>query len=102
MSGVWQPDGRATSPMTTVDSDPVTARLNSFNGLDPNGEWTLFIADVSPAGTSTLVSWGISVTSARSGTEVSDNGSTALLMLLSSSLLALLARPALKPSLERA
>src|SRR4030095_2852575 len=36
-----------------------TGLLSSFNGLNPNGEWTLFLADLSPLDTSTLVSWGL-------------------------------------------
>ena len=29
--------------------------------LDPNGEWVLFVADVSPGGVSRLVSWSLEV-----------------------------------------
>ena len=39
-----------------------TAFLSSFNGLDPNGTWTLFIADVSGGDQSTLVSWELDIT----------------------------------------
>jgi hypothetical protein len=37
--------------------------LDSFNGLDPNGSWTLYIADVaSGGGFGTLRSWGLEIT----------------------------------------
>lgn len=35
--------------------------LDSFNGLNPNGTWTLFLADLSGGETSTLVSWGLDI-----------------------------------------
>jgi subtilisin-like proprotein convertase family protein len=35
--------------------------LNAFNGLNPNGTWTLFLADLSGGETSTLVSWGLEI-----------------------------------------
>jgi subtilisin-like proprotein convertase family protein len=43
----------------TWKSDGVT--LNSFNGGDPNGTWTLFLADMAAGDTSTLVSWGLDI-----------------------------------------
>jgi subtilisin-like proprotein convertase family protein len=57
LTGAWQPDGRTTSPATVLDTDPSTAPLSVFDGLDANGAWTLFIADMSPGGTSELDSW---------------------------------------------
>lgn len=57
-----QPDGRPVSPF--VISDPQagrTAMLSDFIGLDPNGTWTLFMADLSPIGTSTVVNWGLTI-----------------------------------------
>jgi subtilisin-like proprotein convertase family protein len=36
--------------------------LSSFNGMDPNGQWTLFIADTSAGGEGTLVNWGMQIT----------------------------------------
>jgi len=33
----------------------------SFNGLNPNGTWTLFFADLSGGDASTLVSWGLDI-----------------------------------------
>jgi len=59
LTGTWQPDGRETDPQLAVSTDPRTALLESFNNLDPNGTWTLFVADMASGYQSTLVSWGI-------------------------------------------
>jgi hypothetical protein len=40
-----------------LDTDPGTAGLSVFDSLNASGSWTLFIADLSPGGTSELVSW---------------------------------------------
>ena len=74
---IWQPDGRAVSPLSVTGADPRTALLSSFNGLDPNGDWTLFVADLSNGGVSTVVSWGLDIeTTQNSGPSVPDSGST--------------------------
>ncbi|WP_193213658.1 PEP-CTERM sorting domain-containing protein [Luteolibacter marinus] len=61
-SGDFLPDARETPWDEVVDTDPRTATLSSFNGLDADGIWTLFVADVSPVFQSTVVSWGLTVT----------------------------------------
>jgi subtilisin-like proprotein convertase family protein len=59
----WSPDGRSVSPLLALDTDSRTRLLNQFNGLDPNGDWTLFIADVSGGGApGAVVSWGLNIT----------------------------------------
>lgn len=61
----WQPDGRYISPLSsnaTFDSASRDKLLSQFNGLDANGNWTLFFADLSGGATSTLVSWGLEIT----------------------------------------
>lgn len=63
-TGSYIPDGRNISPLSSVslfDLASPTARLNSFNGLDPNGSWTLFVADVSRGDQSTVTSWGLDI-----------------------------------------
>ena len=61
LSGIWQPDGRRVDP-----SDPYattrSAYLSSFIGADPNGDWTLFVADNSAVGVGTLTGWGLTIT----------------------------------------
>jgi hypothetical protein len=55
----WQPDARNVNPLLALDTDPRTAHLSAFNGLAPTGDWTLFVADLSGTGSSTMVSWGL-------------------------------------------
>jgi subtilisin-like proprotein convertase family protein len=59
--GVYQPDARNVSPLTVVDSSVRSAFLDGFVGLDANGSWTLFVADLSGADEVTLVSWGVTI-----------------------------------------
>ena len=59
--GNFAPDGRFVNPYNALDTDPRTAMLGSFNGLDPNGTWTLFFADVSPPSVSTLQGWTVTL-----------------------------------------
>jgi len=61
LTGNFAPDGRTASPFSALDTDPRTAMLGSFKGIDPNGSWTLFFADVSPLSTSTIQSWTVNV-----------------------------------------
>jgi subtilisin-like proprotein convertase family protein len=60
-SGFFQPDAREADPDLALDSSPRSAFLSSFTGLDPNGEWTLFVADVSPGEAMVLDSWTLKV-----------------------------------------
>lgn len=62
VTGIFQPDARNVDPSTTTDTDLRTAHLSSFNGLNANGDWTLFLADVAAGDTMTLNSWSISIT----------------------------------------
>jgi subtilisin-like proprotein convertase family protein len=61
-AGTFQPDGRMTHPLVTDENSPRTAFLSSFDGLAADGDWTLFVADVSPGDESTLESWSLIVT----------------------------------------
>jgi subtilisin-like proprotein convertase family protein len=71
LTGTWSTDGRAINPDSVLDISLRSTSLASFNGLDPNGAWTLFVADVSPVGTGRLVSWQLEVT----GSSVPEPGS---------------------------
>jgi hypothetical protein len=62
LTGVWQPDGRDADPALVLDTTPRTAMLSSFAGLDPNGTWTLFVADLSEGGLVRLVDWDLEFT----------------------------------------
>jgi hypothetical protein len=62
LTGAWSSDGRAIDPTSVLDTTPRSSSLASFNGLDPNGTWTLFVADLSPIGTGRLVTWQLEIT----------------------------------------
>lgn len=59
--GTYQPDARAADPGVVSDESPRSRFLATFTGLDPNGLWTLFIADVSAGDTATLQSWSLTI-----------------------------------------
>ena len=65
LTGTWQPDGRNIDPQSAPGDFDTAARdasLSSFDATDPNGTWTLFLADLSSGGQSTLASWDLNVT----------------------------------------
>lgn len=62
VSDTFQPDGRTRDPLAVYDTDPRPAMLASFQGLDVNGSWTLFVADQAAGEVSTLQSWSLTVT----------------------------------------
>jgi len=55
--GTWATDSRTVDPLGA----PTGNTLLNLDGADPNGVWTLFVADLSGGGQSTLVSWSLSV-----------------------------------------
>ena len=61
-TGTWQPDGRFIDPLDALDTTPRTKMLNGFTGLNPNGDWTLFLADQGAGDTATLTGWTLSIT----------------------------------------
>mgnify|MGYP001500430382 CR=1 FL=1 len=61
----WQPDGRAIDPLSapsSFDSSSGPVNFNSYSSVNPNGTWTLFIADLSSGEQSQLVSWSLDIT----------------------------------------
>jgi subtilisin-like proprotein convertase family protein len=64
LTGTWSSDGRSVDPAVVTEASPRTATLSAFNGLDPNGTWILFLADLEPGGTAMLDSWELRTTSA--------------------------------------
>jgi len=71
VTGTWLPSGINIDPQSAPSafwnaftSGSPSALLSSFNGTDANGPWTLFLADLSGGGQSTLVSWGLDITTA--------------------------------------
>jgi len=62
----WQPDGRMINPVTSLPEafDAAgTTGLGAFTGMGADGNWTLVLADLSAGGgQSTVVSWGLDIT----------------------------------------
>ncbi|MEI8207274.1 MAG: proprotein convertase P-domain-containing protein [Kiritimatiellales bacterium] len=61
LTGTWDADGRNVDPDIVLDTDSRTSGLDVFGGLNPNGNWTLFVADLGQYGTATLDSWGLNI-----------------------------------------
>lgn len=61
INGVWAADARETDPASVLDSDPRTATLSGFAGVESDGDWSLFVADVSTGATHELVSWTLTL-----------------------------------------
>ena len=62
ITGAWEPDGRFIDPASALDTTPRTALLSSFDGLNPDGSWTLFVADLSGGDMSMLTDFSVDVT----------------------------------------
>jgi len=67
VTGSYQADGRnidPTSARALFEAGPRQSTgtpLALFNGMDPNGDWVLHISDHGAVGTSTVVSWGMTI-----------------------------------------
>jgi hypothetical protein len=62
LTGTWSADGRTADPAGVATGSPRSALLSSFVGLEPSGEWILFIADVNPGGQVFLNNWSLDFT----------------------------------------
>lgn len=63
LQGTWGSDGRTADPALVLgDVDLPSTTLRSFQGLDPNGSWILFLADLEGGGEARLDSWSLSIT----------------------------------------
>src|SRR5439155_5064838 len=64
LTNSWAPDARTTSPTNVLETDArsTNAMLAAFNGLNPNGEWVLFVADMEAGDIYTLDNWGLEIT----------------------------------------
>jgi len=59
VTGNWAADGRDVDPFVVVTGTPRTAGLGSFQGLNPNGVWTLYVEDAMSGGLAKLMGWGL-------------------------------------------
>jgi subtilisin-like proprotein convertase family protein len=77
LTGTWGADGRFINPASdgsAFDSASRDNTLSIFNSQNPNGTWTLFIADSSGGEISTLTGWSVDVTA------IPEPGSLSLLL----------------------
>jgi putative intracellular protease/amidase len=58
VTALWAPDDRNVDPQTVLDTGTQTALLSSVNGMDTNGAWTLFLADLDFGRQGSLAQWG--------------------------------------------
>ncbi|MDB6080400.1 MAG: hypothetical protein JWO82_4147 [Akkermansiaceae bacterium] len=75
LTGTWQPDGRNVNPNSVTDASPVTALLSNFHSTSAEGNWSLFVADLSSGQTHVVESWGMVIT----GDTVPESSSALLL-----------------------
>jgi len=66
LSGTYRADGQNINPLSAAGSfnaNGGTITLNgTFGGLNPNGDWTLFFADVVSSGDmSTVIDWSLDI-----------------------------------------
>jgi len=67
LTGTWSPDGRNISPASAASAfDPAGVygldAFSVFDNINPNGQWTLFIADLSNGGgQSVFVNWSLTI-----------------------------------------
>jgi hypothetical protein len=64
LTGAWAVDGRNIDPQSAPGAFDSASRttFSDLNGLNPNGTWTLFFADMSGGSQSQVVSWGLDIT----------------------------------------
>jgi subtilisin-like proprotein convertase family protein len=63
LTNSWVADGRRSNPTNVVTGDVRTnGLLNVFNGMNPNGEWVLFVADLAAGDLYTVDNWGLEIT----------------------------------------
>lgn len=61
LTGDWAPDGRESDPDAVLDTDFRTATLSVFEGKNPNGQWTLFVADMAAGSVHRLEAWELGI-----------------------------------------
>jgi subtilisin-like proprotein convertase family protein len=61
ITGTWAADGRL-NPGAGLTGDDRTVKLDVFQGVNPNGNWTLFLADYETSFTSTLTGVSVDIT----------------------------------------
>ncbi|HRZ54836.1 MAG TPA: PEP-CTERM sorting domain-containing protein [Candidatus Paceibacterota bacterium] len=62
LTGSWATDARGVDPGSVLDIHRRNSDLSCFTGLNPNGLWTLYVADLEPGNLAMLTSWGLEMT----------------------------------------
>lgn len=62
LGGLWKPDGRNIDPDFVLDTDTRDALFASFNTLNADGNWTLYVADLEGGAQHRVTSWGLDIT----------------------------------------
>jgi uncharacterized repeat protein (TIGR02543 family) len=57
ITGTWMADGRDVDPYDMTANAARTKLLDQFFGINPNGKWILFIADLSAEGNAKITHW---------------------------------------------
>lgn len=61
-TGSFQPDGRNVDPELVVETSARTQFLAIFQNVDPDGDWTLFVSDLSAGDEASIASATLNVT----------------------------------------
>jgi hypothetical protein len=59
LTGNWAADGRDVDPFDVVTGSSRTSGLGSFQSLNPNGVWTLYVEDTMSGGLAKVMGWGL-------------------------------------------
>lgn len=59
--GEWQPDGRDIDPSLVIDTDSRANGFDVFEDALADGDWSLYIADLSSGGEHRLISWSLTL-----------------------------------------
>jgi len=64
LTGTWQPDGRDVDPTNVTGTSVQSTSLTNFNGLNADGQWTLYLADLNSGGSNLLTEWSLNIAGA--------------------------------------
>ena len=62
LTGTWSPDGRVVNPLLVNGTETPTTSLSTFFGSNPDGDWTLFVADANGGDLNQLAGWSLDLT----------------------------------------
>lgn len=66
VSGSYQPSGSVSTMPAGAPAGPYASALSEFNGISPNGTWSLYVADASATDAGTMAQgWRIAITTSQ-------------------------------------